>query len=140
MPVEVYQDPRFAAMFSPVPGGLTVKLDEEATNNILLNYRGPKSRLPKMYILLTPEGNLDRNWPHEHEWERVVRRVTEAPLIVYNASTKKSSRAVWYAALGDRTLANVTWEPVKLIPVSRCMDKSGLPAHAVVFATKGELS
>lgn len=133
MGIEIYKDPQFAGMFRAVPGGLTIQLDKAATQAIVDNYRGPKSKRPKVYILITLEGNLDRNWAFEHDWERVVRRTTEAPLIAYNAQTKRTSRPVWHAKPEDRTLANLGWERVKLVGVERIMDNTTLPAHARLF-------
>lgn len=131
---EIYQDPQFADMFKPAEVKMVIKLSEEATKAIVDNYRGNKSGQVKMYIMLDLEGGLDRNWPYEHDWEKVVRRVTEAPLLAYNAQTKRTSRPVWYAKPADRTLANVTWEKVRLIPVGRVLDKGNLPANAVIIA------
>lgn len=129
----IFREPQFEELFKPVFGGMVVKLSPEATKAIVSHYRGNKSQRGKLFIMLTYEGDLDPNWPYEHEWNRVERRVKEETLLVYNTTKKHCSRPVWHAPLDQRTEWNCAWERVRLIPVAREVNAGNLPPWAKIF-------
>jgi hypothetical protein len=129
----IFNDPQFASTFAPVFGGMIIKLSAQATRAIVTHHRGPKSKQLKLYIMLTLEGDLDANWPYEHSWEKVERRTKEAPLVYYCAHRKKACRPVWHQPAAARTEHNCSWERVRLIPVQRELDNTGLPSNVRLF-------
>lgn len=107
MPVGVY---------GPAAGGrLVVQLEGLTTAIIASVHRGKHSKL-KTYILLTFEGSPR---PVQHlfdDWNEALQTAREENLVIYNARTKKAFRCIWLVEPEKRTLNNMTFEEVALVP------------------------
>lgn len=125
--------------FKPSTAGRrTCRLSPTATEFLITNLRGRNSREPA-FILIEPEGDVRLAGVQIFsEWAQAVRLALDDGLYVYNARTKRCSRPVWSPAIEERTIANMTFEAVKLLPDQRVYDEKLPRVTSRLFAQEEE--
>ncbi len=113
----VWQMVEFAGNYAPEPAGRRViRLDEIATGLLASIHRGRNSKFP-MYAWINWEGDVRRRQPLIiDDWEEALTVGLNENLCIYNARSKKACRPIWRHPAPERTLQNMTFEEVRLIP------------------------
>lgn len=109
--------------FEPSPAGRRAcRLSPEATQFLIDRLQGRNSKEAAL-ILIEPDGDVRRGEAKVFDdWLTALKLSLDEGLYIYNTRTKRSSRAIWYAEPGDRTLANMSFEIVKLVPDKKTYD------------------
>lgn len=111
-------------MFRPSPSGrLTCTLSADATAFLIDNICGRNSKVPA-FIMIEPEGDIRLHGVKVYnEFVLAVKQALDHGLYVYNARTKKCFRPIWSQEPAERTLKNLTYEPVRLVPDQKVYDE-----------------
>lgn len=120
--------------YPSVAGRRVCTLSPAATEFIIQWHRGRNHKKATL-ILVEPEGDIRRGQIQVFEdWVFSVKIALDEGNYIYNARTKKCSRPVWSALAADRTLSNMAFEPVRLVPDQQVYDEKLPSARARLFA------
>jgi len=121
--------------FRPSPGGRrTCRLSPDATRFLIDNLTGRNSKDPT-FIIIEPEGDIRvAGMQVFSDWVMAIKVALDEGAYVYNARNKKCCRPVWGEGVEERTLSNLTFEPVKLVADQKVYDAELPKVNTRLFA------
>jgi hypothetical protein len=124
--------------FSPSPAGRrTCKLSAATTEFLIKNLRGRNSK-KAAYVLIEPEGDARLGGMQVLvNWTLALKVALDEGVYIYNARSKKCCRPIWNHPLDERTLRNMTFEPVRLIADRKTYDDKIPKVNTRLFDIEG---
>lgn len=125
--------------FKPSASGRrTCQLSDKATQFLIDRLCGRNSKSPT-FILIEPEGDVRLGGMQVFEdWPLTVKVALDEGAYIYNARTKKCCRPIWTPNDEGRTLANLSFETVRLVPDKRVYDTQLPKVTSRLFATENK--